>query len=259
MSDRTDPGMRLVYGIVSARSDPQVRVSGVTGHSAFDTIAHGRVAAVTSVVREVREATPDDLRSYLGVLDDVLAATTVLPMRFGVVFDSAEAVVDELLSPNAPAFEELLSRMDALVEMRVRAVYREDAALAAILEARADLLRRQRELEALPEDATYFERIEFGRALAEAMSAMARRDGAAIEARLTDRSVDVAPGELPEGRRVTTTSYLVERRTVQPFLGEVDRIRTRYGDLLDLRAIGPMPPFSFVDLRMEPANAGGRV
>ena len=251
--------MRLVYGIVSARSHPDVQVSGVTGHVAFDTVAHRRVAAVTSVVREQREATPDDLRAYLAVLDDVMATTTVLPMRFGVMFESAEAVVEELLEPNAPTFQELLARMRGLAEMRVRAVYRVDEALTSIMETRADLRRRRRLLDTLPEDASYFDRIELGRALADAMSAMARRDGALIEGRLAELSVDMEPGDQPEGQRVSTASYLVDGRGVQALRREVDTIRDQFGDLLDIRAIGPMPPFSFVDLEIQPAHVGSGV
>ena len=249
---------RLVYGIVPAGSGVEPAVSGVTVHRGFDVVEHRRVGALASIVPGPFDATPDDLRAHLAVLDDVMERTTVLPMRFGVVLDSPRAVIDELLAPGESLFADLLSRMRGLVEMRVRAVYREDQVLAEILRDHPELRRRHEALRGLPQDATYFERIELGRSLAEAMSAKARRDAQWVHQRVAELALDVSPGEPPAERRVTTASFLVRRRDTGSFVREVERIAKDAGGVLDIRAVGPMPPFSFVDLQIGTLDGASR-
>ncbi len=254
-----EDGLRLVYGIVRSGFDAEPDVSGVTGHRAFDVIEHRRVAAVASIVNEAFDATPDDLRAHLAVLDDLMGRTTVLPMRFGTLFDSQLHVVDLLLAPSEPLFAKLLDRLEGLVEMRLRAVYREEEVLAAIVRSDPVIRRRQERIRALPQDATYYDRIELGRALAEAMTAMGRQDASEIEARMAQFSVQVAAGDPPSERRVTNASFLVARQDLGAFGKEAERLAEELGDRLDIRTIGPMPPFSFADLRLDdPIEAGRR-
>jgi hypothetical protein len=248
-------GPRLVYGVVRGDYGATPRSVGVEGHIRFDTVVHGGVAAVTSVLTRSGDATPDDLRAYLGVLGAIMEQTTVLPMRFGMVFDGPEEVASQLLAPREAALAALLRRMEGMVEMRVRATYREAQVLQELLDQRADLAKLQRRVRGRPEDATYYERIELGRRVADAMTELGRRDAGVIEGSLGRWSEAVSPGDPPFQRQVSNASYLVDRANVARFLADVDRLRDEVGRL-QLRASEAMPPFSFVDMELDTAGAG---
>jgi hypothetical protein len=249
-------GPLLVYGVVPAGYRGRLRSPGVRGHTGFETVVHGQIAAVVSFLETATDATPSDLRAYLAVLEEIMSDTTVLPMRFGMAFDGPEEVVAELLAPREPLLTELLGRMDGLVEIRVRATYREAPVLEELLLNHADLRELQRRIQGRPEDATYYERIELGRRVADGMTRLGHRDAEVIESRLGRRSEAVAKGEPPAQRQVTNSSYLVARSKESRFLEAVESLRRDLGERLDLRASEAMPPFSFVDMELGMAATG---
>jgi hypothetical protein len=80
------------------------------------------VGPLAAVVREVDEAPanePEALLAHEAVVEGVMAAQPVLPVRFGTLFGSAAEVVS-LLESKATEFSALLQRVRGCVELSVR-------------------------------------------------------------------------------------------------------------------------------------------
>src|SRR5690242_14147392 len=88
-----------VYGVTWADSLGRRGAAGVEG-AAVQPIVHAELAALASPLSSPQiRARRRDLTSHADVLGDAFASGTVLPLRFGTVFEHRDSVVDEFLAP----------------------------------------------------------------------------------------------------------------------------------------------------------------
>jgi hypothetical protein len=245
-------GGELVYGVVRAGASTAGAPPGFGG-APVRAVAHGDVAAlVTRVGAGELRATRRDLVSHSAVLEHVLADGPVLPLRFGTVLRDERAVVTELLEPYADELEALLSRFEGLVELRVKAFSVEEAVLQEVVRSNPAIARLRESVRALPEAASYPQRLRLGEAVARAVEAARAADADAILARLRPLCEDfVAEAELPSGV-VLAASFLVARRRVDGFDGALNELAESYDGRIRFKYLGPLPPHSFVSLPGAP-------
>src|SRR5919205_4415116 len=97
-----------VYGIVGPGTVDGVDAQGVNA-GAIHVVEDGDLAAVVGEVPAgPLTGTKDDVLAHSRVLEEVVGHTTVLPMRFGVVMPSDEAVSKDLLARFGEELRDLL-------------------------------------------------------------------------------------------------------------------------------------------------------
>src|SRR5947207_44589 len=133
-----------VYGVVRRADVRAIRSEGVAGADIV-SIDHDGIAALTSAIPGTGEirARRRDLLRHSNVLQEAFEAGPVVPLRFGTVAASASSVVDDLLAPRHDELLDLLESFDGLAELSVRAFYREEEVLGALVreDARVGRLR----------------------------------------------------------------------------------------------------------------------
>lgn len=194
--------------------------SGLHGES-LRTVSEGGLTAVVSVHAGPR-GTPDaaaDLWEYERVVERLMGARAILPMRFGTVLGDEQAVRG-LIRERHAALAAGLERVRGTVEVAVRAGWREpepparaDGPGTTYMLDRLALHRRARELA---------DRLS-------PLAEMARE----IHTRF------LARGNLP-----VLGAYLVEREKVTEFTDSVRDLDERHADI-ELVCTGPWPPYSF--------------
>jgi hypothetical protein len=246
-----------VYGVIpaaSARGWPGT--DGVDGPSAtVRTVEAGELAALVSALPSDRvPGRRDDLEAHRRVLSLANEAGTTIPMRFGIVMDSEDAVREELLVRHAPEFTDLLRKLDGHVQMAVRAFYAEDALLREVVETDPEIVRRSAAIQGLSELESRQERIELGELVAERVAARREDDEQALLDGLSPFATEVRV-DAPGSERVALNAQLLVRRDRRSALDDaVGILGAALQGHLALRYIGPLPPYSFTDLSLE---AGG--
>src|SRR6186997_142697 len=121
------------YGVTPADTAASQVASGVGGGD-VEPISHGELAVLTSSVPPGKvRARRADLLKHFDVLATAFERGTVVPLRFGIVFDGEEALVRDFLEPRQKELSRLLRELRDRVELRVTAHYREQAVLAEIV------------------------------------------------------------------------------------------------------------------------------
>src|SRR4051794_34763344 len=111
-----------VYGLTWS-GHGAARGHGV-GDAAVTMLEHGELAAIVSNVGDGSlRAKRRDLLRHSEVLQHAFTSAAVLPFRFGTVFESEDAVVDELLTARYEELVALLQRLEGLSELRLRASF----------------------------------------------------------------------------------------------------------------------------------------
>lgn len=214
------------------------------------------VAVVSEVVDAFVEATAEDLQRHSDVLQELLDCTDALvPLRFGTVYPDDETVRRDLLEQRSDELESLLQSVDNRVEARLKAFYSEEVVLGEIVSEQPQVAELRRRTQALPDAATYYDRVRLGELIASSLAAKRRRDGEAILARLAPLAVDVLVEDEPHEWAALTASFLLERSKLDDFHSAVSALADAGDQRLQLRCVAPLPPYSFVSIPLEPVEA----
>jgi hypothetical protein len=181
------------------------------------------------------------------VLQRALETETILPLAFGIVFANRANVVDELLVARYEELVELMHQFDALIELTVRAFYREDVVLAEIVREDRGIaeLREATRAGTVPDGA----RVQLGEAVARQVEARRAHDSDALLGRLLPLARDVVVEERRAEYEVLRASFLVERQAMGRFDARMQELAREQDERMLFKYTGPLPPHSFVSLR----------
>jgi hypothetical protein len=168
------------------------------------------------------------------------------------VFASDEEVRERLLERHADALRALLQRLAGHVQMSVRAYYAEDALLRAVIARRPQLKARADALDGRPPVATQPERIALGREVADAVEEQRDLDLQLLVRAFADIAADLRADPPASERQAASLQLLVAERDRPRLDAAVDRLARELADRMSLRYVGPVPPYSFSDLALEP-------
>jgi translation elongation factor EF-1beta len=121
-----------VYGILPADIEVAAEIPGVGEHPGplRDVHFDGLAALISEVDLAGRLGSPADLRTHREILDATAAEVPILPLRFGTVLTSEEAVSEELLAAHHDEFTAVLDQLEGRAEFQVKGRYVNDAVTA---------------------------------------------------------------------------------------------------------------------------------
>lgn len=212
--------------------------------SGLELIEHNGVAVVVRQWSDEKSLTEDDAIRHLDVLVQLVQDGPVLPLRLGTVAPDAEAILNEVLGPDA--VEDLRQRIDAvadMVELRVTFTLDEDTVQAHFNE--------DAELRALVSrtgpNADLAERVELGQQVAEHL--------AARRAELIGRWVDTLSVLVEDATSLASSdegweqiAFLVRRDRLDDMDAAVTHLAHEVGARARIEYVGPLPIYSFDDI-----------
>ncbi|MBI4607885.1 MAG: GvpL/GvpF family gas vesicle protein [Candidatus Rokubacteria bacterium] len=225
-----------LYGIVGFPPPLLQEIRGLGGCPVF-LVSHADLAAV--VGRSALHPWPVDeahLTVHETVVEEVMAARPILPVRFNTCLRTKKAVI-ALLEERAQAFGSALERVEGKVEMGLRVLWK----AARDAEVSAD-----QEIEETGPGTEYL----CGRLREERHRAKLLRAGERLiqEVQPLFRSLAVESWlqRFPTARLLFTGAYLVERYRVDAFREGMAKARKEFPRLSFLLT-GPWPPYHFVN------------
>ena len=235
-----------VYGVV-----PRARLPGRLAGRGVRLVTSGGVAAlITDVAASPVDATRRNLLAHADILEDAFTWTTVLPMSFGVVLPDESAVRDVLLDANRDLLEELLERHASTAELTVKAFYDEDAVLAELVLSDPELARLRELYRAAP---TFERGLTLGEEVAARLEGRRDRDAARVVDVLAPLALDMRAGELMADHAVLSLALLIQRDQAELIEVRLEDARSNFSRSLRFKLVGPLPPYSFVDVQLAVA------
>lgn len=233
------------YGVTSSDAAGSQPAAGLGGAS-VEPVSFRKLAALTSAAPpgKVRARRADLLRHF-----EVLAAAfehgTVVPLRFGIVFEDEGSLVRDFLEPRHDELAGLLQELRDRVELRVTAHYREQAVLAEIVREspRVAKLREQTQGGGSPPLL-----LELGELVSAELQARTARDTRAILERLAKLAITYDVSDEQIEHQLLRASFLVERKRMKAFDKAMEELAVAQAGRVDFSYIGPLPPHSFVSL-----------
>jgi hypothetical protein len=243
MTSTTQATALYVYGVCrhGVAAEP---ATGIAGAAVREIADDDLAALVSDLPGEEPELGREEMTTHARVLEQALEHGTVLPMRFGVVMADEEAVRDGLLRAHGAELRRQLAELNGTVELRVRATSMEERLLREVLAENPELAR----LRAAPEAETHFAQLQLGELVAEAVAAKRGADADAILGALTPLALAADLGTPAHERVVLSASFLVAGDRLPEFDAALERLAEAESERIRLRCVGPLPPYSFVEL-----------
>ena len=196
-----------------------------------------------------------DLFTHEELLDSSAASVAVLPLRFGAVLASDDAVAEELLGPHYDEFSAALEQLDGHAEYVVKGRYVEPVVLGEVLAENPQAAQLGRQISGADPDATRDQRIQLGEIVSNAIEAMRQADtralGDAVAGQVTASVVRPPTHELD----AVYAAFLVETGKTEELRQAVQQLAEEWGDRMDLQVIGPLAAYDFVGTSSPTANS----
>lgn len=248
--DRQSGGGRTgvyVYGILPGDIEIEPGAAGVGDPPGeVRAIRYRDLAALVSDVdldRPLGRAA--DMFTHEELLDSSAAEMPVLPLRFGAVLTSDDAVTEELLGPHYEEFSAALEQLDGHAEYVVKGRYVERVVLGEVLAENPAAARLGRQISGVDPAATRDQRIQLGEMVSNAVAAMREADtralGDALAGQVEASVVRPPTHELD----AVYAAFLVETGKTEALRQTVEQLAEEWGDRIDLRLIGPIAAYDF--------------
>jgi hypothetical protein len=240
-----------VYGILPGDVKLTEKIHGV-GNGEVRLVRSGDLAALVSEVDLGQPlGTPADFEAHQELADSTAAGSPILPLRFGAVLDSEDAVVEELLEAHRDEFTTALRELEGRDQYVVRGRYVESAILNEILTENREAAELREQIRGADPDASRNEQIRLGEIIGAAIEAKRQED--------TNEFVEAVQGSYVAGSLREPTheldavyvAFLVEDDQADELKQAVDDVAREQEGRVEFVVSGPMAPWDFVGAGQE--------
>jgi hypothetical protein len=216
-----------------------------------------RAAALAALVSEVDLAsplgTPDDLRAHQEIVDRSAAVMPVLPMRFGAVLASEDAVVGELLEPYREEFAAALGGLEGRAQYVVKGRYDQDRILTEVLAENPKAERLRREIRDAGPAAARDAMIALGELVGQGITARREADTQAVADRMDEVCAASLVRDPTHDLDAVHMAVLLDTKQAGKLDEVVAELAAEWVGRVELWVLGPMAAYDFV----ETADPGG--
>jgi hypothetical protein len=246
---RTTPGEPgcYVYGIVPADVELTGNVRGVGDPPGrIELVRHGNlVALVSEVALTGRLGTPEDLQVHAQVLDAAAVEVPVLPLRFGTVMTTQDAVAGELLAVYQEALAAALTEVRGRTQYVVKGRYVEQVVLAEALAEVPEAARLGKQIRDKDPDATRHARIRLGLIISNAIVAKRNADTRALGEVMAPHCVASVVREPTHELDAVHVALLAEITRQDDLDQALSDLASDWAGRIEIRLLGPMAPYDF--------------
>jgi hypothetical protein len=243
-----------VYGVAAAEpfrnGHPDFRVPGIGGQDApVRTIPFEDLVAVVSDVPGSRfDLTRENLLEHQRVLDEVLKRSDVLPFSFGTVAGSDDEVREMFLQGAFDALHEQLASVRGCVELQLKVFWEQERLFAEIAEENHDVRALRDTIALLPAEEVASAKIALGQITEADIELKSAWEAEGVLEQLEAHAVDLLVSPNLSDTMLLNAAFLVERAREHEFDSAVYGLGAAQAERLIFSYVGPLPPYSFIDL-----------
>jgi hypothetical protein len=246
--------IKYIYGIVEEPQPKRFSFTGV-GEADVYTLNHQRLAAIISDT-EFSEIDPTrkNVQAHTIVQDELLKEYTLLPMGFGMVAAS-EDEVRGLLEKNYEGLTSELDRLANMIEVELKIYWDQETVIKEIQGENHELSRLKTKIKASSSPGeTRNLMIEAGRMVEYIVLDWKNRYAETVYTVLKELSYQAKMNNPVGLKNLLNASFLIEKPRESEFKEQVYKLDAKFQGKVNFKYVGPMPPYNFVDLRLEPVK-----
>jgi hypothetical protein len=248
------PQSKYIYGIVEEPETKTFSFTGVEGGGVYTISGHTVAAVVSDVALQEIDPTRRNVQAHTLVQDELLKEYTLLPMAFGMIANG-EDEVRILLENNHRALLSELQRLTGMIEVELKVFWDQEAMVKELQgESQGLSLLKSKIQGASSAIEAQNMLIEAGRMVERIVLDWKSKCVETVYAVLKGLSIDVRLNKPLGIQNILNASFLIDKDSESQFRDEIYRIDAQYQGKINFKYIGPLPPYNFINLRLEPAG-----
>ena len=232
-----------VIGTGDARNFGPVGIGG--RGDPVTTIAYRDLSAVVSSVPMNKYVVGQEtILAHQRVLETVMTNHTVLPARFYTVASNAEEI-RSLLRTRHAELKQMLQQLDNKVELGLKAIWKD---MNLVLREIAGGWPRDKGLTASGEASPGGNTAEAAQRVRLALDEKKAKDRELLLQPFGRLALDLRLNRTYGDDMIMNAAFLVDRSREREFDAMVDQLGVQFSDSIDFKYVGPVPPYSFVNV-----------
>jgi hypothetical protein len=248
------PQGEYIYGVVGEPEPRKFSFPGIGGADVY-TINHESIAAVVSNT-ELSEIDPTrkNVQAHTIVQEELMKEYNLLPMGFGMVAAS-EGEVRRLLENNCEGLLGELHRLDGKIEVELKVFWDQETVIKEIQGESQELSRLKAKVNAASSPIQVRNLlIEAGKLVESIVQDWRTRYADLVYAILQELSFEAKVNNPVGIKNLLNASFLIEKSRESEFKEQVHELDARFQDRMNFKYVGPLPPYNFVNLKLEPVK-----
>jgi hypothetical protein len=219
-------------------------------------IRHRDLAALVSLapVRAYKSMKREEVVPYLfvhqAVIEQVMKRHAVVPVKFGTTARD-ETEVQKILENGSAQLTTALEAVEGKIELDVVAQWPDLHSVFRQIGEEPEIRKQKAALEVRPPQEAMEERVRIGQMVKARLDQIREERAAEIVEALKPLARDVRHHALLDDRMILNAAFLVERATEEEVGETLEWLNGRYGDSIDFRCVGPLPPYSFATVEIK--------
>jgi len=245
------PPGKYIYGIIEEPAFRTFSFCGIGGAEVY-TINQERLAAVVSDTG-LTEIDPSrrNVLAHTTVQDMLLKEYTLLPMTFGMIAGGVEQV-RRLLEANYQALAGEIRRLAGKIEIELKVFWDRAAMIEALQGGNRELDQLRSKIKAAPSPLEAQRLlVEAGRLVEGVVLDWRARYARLVYAMLKALSLETQLNQPLGVQNILNAAFLIDRARESQFQQEVHRLDAQYQGKVNFKYVGPLPPYSFVNVKLE--------
>jgi hypothetical protein len=222
----------LTNGTRARRPFAIIGMRGVAGSPVF-AYPSGDFTVVVSEYQHNGDLDQKSVLEHARVISECFRSTTVLPFRFGTVFDSDEAL-RRAVRANRKAFTESVARLKGKAEMHLKVMVRDQAAREVLVDSVLPMAAGSEYLTKLRQIAS---RDRERQSKARAVSVQVHKLFSPLDEEVSCKKVD-------SGGLLIDIAHLIDSKTVEKYQNRYSAATRQLKDC-QVAITGPWPPYHF--------------
>lgn len=229
-----------LYGVIKRVSDQRLSLDGLT------IVAYQNVAAVVEEKEAKdyhklpKEETIKELISHQQTIEKIMKRFPILPVQFGTILKDQGKVISAL-EKGYFLLRNTLRKMEDKIEFDLVCFWNEQKA-AQMAYQKSKKVRSF---------ATSEDKIALGKLIADYLAGKREKLSNQILKTLKKEAVESCGHALADVNMLLNQAFLVEKKRQETFNHVLNKLDSRFADLLNFRLVGPLPPYSFATLVID--------
>lgn len=243
---------KYIYGIIEETQPRRFDFFGI-GDAGVYTVNHQKLAAIVSDI-ELQEIDPTrkNVLAHTVVQDKLLKDYTLLPMGFGMIANS-EDELRRLLEKNYDGLVRELKRLAGKIEVELKVFWDQEAMIKELQGESEELTRLKAKIDAASSSIKAQSLLmEAGKLVERIVMDWKSKYAQRVYTVLKELSIDARMNDLMGVKNILNASFLIDKTGESEFQEEVYKLDSKYQGKVNFKYVGPLPPYNFVNLKLEP-------
>jgi len=250
MPEQETPMGKYMYCILRSTEPRQFKTRGIgeLGDGVCTVGFMGLAAAVSDSPIVEYESTRRNMMAHTLVLEEIMRDFTILPVRFGIVAPSVEAIQEQVLQRRYGELNGLIAEMEGRIELGLKALWYEGVIFEEIVAENPPIRRLRDSLMGRTPEESYYDRIHLGEMIEAALRKKRDEDSESILVRLRPLVHKTRLTHLITDRMILNAAFLVDRDREAEVDQVVQQLDAEMGKRMMFKYVGPVPPYNFINI-----------